>query len=180
MLFFMQTFYLLSFCLLHVFQSFPLFGLSIYLLLKTNKLCETVLPVFNFMRKVVFQLTLALIASWSQKRLFLILSTFSFVWHVLQSSLPNIVLKVWLVHWLEWIWCFFCYLVIWDDDSEMIMMRTKEKRWHCVIRWLSNRKRVWTTTEIFVKNLQSLLSISVIWHAMLSFMGIQYRLPEIS
>ena len=75
--------------------------------------------------------------------------------------------------------CFF-YLVIWDDDSEMIMMRTKEKRWHCVIRWLSNRKRVWTTTEIFVKNLQSLLSISVIWHAMLSFMGIQYRLPEIS
>ena len=81
------------------------------------------------------------------------------------------------VHWLKWILC-VSYLVIWGDDSND-NDENRRKRWHCVISWLSNHKCVWTTTAIFVKNLQSFLSISVIWHAILSFMGIQKQFPKV-
>ena len=112
------------------------------------------------------------------KNVFVFLFTISIIWHVFLSLLPNGFLKVWLSGpSIEMDFVCFYYLVIWDDDSND-NDENRRKRWHCVIRWLSNRKCVWTTTEIFVKNLQSFLSISVIWHAMLSFMGIQNQLPE--
>ena len=102
-----------------------------------------------------------------------------FLWHVFQSSLPNFFFSKCdsQVHWLKWILC-VSYLVIWGDDSND-NDENRRKRWHCVISWLSNHKCVWTTTAIFVKNLQSFLSISVIWHAMLSFMGIQKQFPKV-
>ena len=130
------------------------------------------------LKRLFLQLTFALTVSSSQNMIIGSSNDIDFFMARVSIIITKCCSQSVTLRFIDWNgFCVFSYLVIWDDDSND-NDENRRKRWHCVISWLSNHKCVWTTTAIFVKNLQSFLSISVIWHAILSFMGIQKQFPK--